>query len=249
MAETHADPVLEDITRTLVDRVAPERLLLFGSRARGDHHADSDYDIIVVVESALARSERTKVVYEAMHGRRYPIDFIVYTPEEFERRRGDVGTLAYAAEAEGRVLYDRVPGLWPRRVREERRDPPPSVAEWLARARSDFDMMSVGLRFAPNARDAIVFHAHQATEKLLKAVLVSRFVSPPRTHILGELLERCPAELRDDPGVSRACTSLDALWPAARYPDDSMPGPSDVTASVENANTVRDTVEAAFDLG
>ena len=105
MSPDVSDPVLEEITRLLVDRCAPERVVLFGSRARGDHHPDSDYDIIVVLDTPLDESARDGPVREALGKRGSNVDVIVYTPTEFDRTRGDVGALAYAGEVEGRILY------------------------------------------------------------------------------------------------------------------------------------------------
>ena len=48
MTDAADDPVLGALARAIVERFAPERIVLFGSRARGDHHTDSDYDVMVV---------------------------------------------------------------------------------------------------------------------------------------------------------------------------------------------------------
>ena len=45
----HSDPTLSEIVRRLVDAYCPERIYLFGSRARGDAGAGSDYDLLLVV--------------------------------------------------------------------------------------------------------------------------------------------------------------------------------------------------------
>jgi predicted nucleotidyltransferase len=119
MSLPDADPLLATITQTIVDQFAPERIVLFGSRGRGDNEPDSDYDLIIVLDTSLSRSDRDRPIREALRGADRAIDVIVYTPAEFERARCDVGALAYAGEVEGRVLYDRVPSRWPRRVREE----------------------------------------------------------------------------------------------------------------------------------
>ena len=72
----------------LRDRIGAERVLLFGSRARGNARADSDYDIIIVSErfAGIRRRERSiglrELFYEA--GGYAPMDLICLTPGEFE---------------------------------------------------------------------------------------------------------------------------------------------------------------------
>ena len=236
-----ADPVLAAITATIVERFAPERIVLFGSRARGDHHPDSDYDLIVVLETPLSRGERDRPIREALRGTRRQVDVIVYTPAEFDRSRHDVGALAYAGESEGKVLYDRTPSRWPRQVREEMPAVPESLKSWVARAESDFGMMGDVLS-GSRSPDGIAFHAHQATEKYLKAALILNHVPPPRTHVLSELLPRTVAELRDDPRLRRACETLDRLWPNMRYPDHPMPTREEADAAVAAARQARSAV-------
>jgi HEPN domain-containing protein len=180
-----------------------------------------------------------------LEGTPHRVDLIVYTPAEFERSRHDVGALAYAGEAEGWVLYDRTPSRWPRRVREELRGVPESLASWLARAESDFAMMEDGLA-GSRSLDGISFHAHQATEKLLKAALIVNHIPPPRTHGLAEMLPRAVAELRDDPRIRRACEVLDKLWPNMRYPDHRMPTLEEADAAVAAAREVRGAVANYF---
>jgi HEPN domain-containing protein/predicted nucleotidyltransferase len=241
-ADNH-DTVLEELTRVLVARFAPERVVLFGSRARGDHRPDSDYDLVVVMNH---QPETRQSLYNAVREVHAAVDFILDTPERFERRRDDVGTLEYVADREGRVVYDREPKVAVRRVREDSPTEPESLREWIARAQSDFTMMSVGMANAPEARDAIVFHAHQSAEKLLKAALVARHVPPPRTHKLSELLSLLDGEFADDPTLISACCGLDELWPLSRYPEEPMPTPEQVVNATDWATHIRSTVSALF---
>jgi len=233
-----ADPFLVAITKTIVDRFAPERVVLFGSRARGDHEPESDYDLIVVLDTPLARGERDRPIRDALHGAEHHVDVIVYTPAEFERSRYDVGALAYAGETEGHLLYDRTPSRRPQQVREEPRGTPESLAAWLARADSDLAAMA-DISAGSRSPDAVSFHAHQAAEKFLKAALIRDHLPPPRSHLLSEVLRRCVADLRDDPRVARACELLEALWPKMRYPDHPAPTLEEADAAIAAAHEVR----------
>ncbi len=101
-------PSLEAITRTIVERFHPRRVVLFGSRARGDADAESDVDLFVEMESTSPPPrERAVEVSEAFGLREWSLDVFVYTPEETERLKNVNGSLVSLVEAEGTVLYER----------------------------------------------------------------------------------------------------------------------------------------------
>lgn len=241
MGTTATDPFLDAITRTIVDRFSPERVVLFGSRARGDHHPESDYDLIVVLETVLDRRERARSIRNALPRSGSGIDVIVYTPAEFERSRLDVGALAYAGETEGRILYERGPSRRARKVREAPSGEPDSLKDWLRRADNDMAAMA-DISAGSGSADAICFHAHRAVEKFLKAALIRNHVAPHRTHELPHLLQRSAPQLRDDPVLSQACELLHALWPSVRYPGHPMPTADEARAASAAAQAVRTAV-------
>lgn len=101
------DPVLERVTSTIVSNLDPTRIILFGSRARGDHTENSDYDFLVELDTALKRPYREMEVQRLFRNRNWAMDVFVYTPAEVKANRDDVGTVVHVAEKEGRVLYER----------------------------------------------------------------------------------------------------------------------------------------------
>ncbi|MCA1941247.1 MAG: nucleotidyltransferase domain-containing protein [Caenispirillum bisanense] len=103
---------MTDPLQTLLDRLVPalrpEAVYLFGSRARGDAHADSDYDLLVVMpDDAPAELRSPVAAYRAKLGTGIPADIIPVRRSAFERRRATVGTLSHRAVAEGRLVYGR----------------------------------------------------------------------------------------------------------------------------------------------
>jgi len=101
----------EDLTEVIVARIVetlqPDKIILFGSRARGDARPDSDYDILVIKESNEPRHRRDAPLYVALVGVDVPIDVMVYTPEEVEEWRAVPLAFVTTAVREGKVLYER----------------------------------------------------------------------------------------------------------------------------------------------
>ena len=100
------DPVLRAMVDRLVDALHPERIYLFGSRARGDAGPGSDYDLLAVVpESDLAPHRRDVLAFRALCGVGAAKDVVVYTHAEFESRSRVACSLPATVLREGRVLY------------------------------------------------------------------------------------------------------------------------------------------------
>ena len=97
--------ILETITRTIVEKFHPRRIVLFGSRARGEGTEDSDYDVFVEMESSEIPPMRAVQIDRELGDRTWALDLIVYTPEEVERFRTWRGTILKTIESEGKVLY------------------------------------------------------------------------------------------------------------------------------------------------
>jgi len=89
-----------------VEAYRPERIYLFGSRARGETTADSDYDLLVIVaDDAPADRRRSRLAYQALRGTGVAADVVVWTRSAFEARTSLRASLAATVLAEGRVLY------------------------------------------------------------------------------------------------------------------------------------------------
>ncbi len=83
-----------------------ERVVLYGSYARGDSHEDSDVDLLVIKETDERFIDRIASAL-AVTGARIPVEPLVYTPAEIELMRARGSGLLADAEREGKVLYER----------------------------------------------------------------------------------------------------------------------------------------------
>ncbi len=99
--------------------------------------------------------------------------------------------------------------------------PPGSAADWLRHARSDLALAKT--RSVPEVLlESLCFHAQQAAEKALKAVLVARAIPFPRTHNLGALLDLLANALQP-PAEIQAADILTDYAVSSRYPGEVEP--------------------------
>ena len=108
------DPVLRRIVEVIVREIDPDRIILFGSRARGDHREDSDYDILVLKEGVrpedrrpLQRRIRRALWREDIYSLA-AVDVIVQDVGRFNRLKNEKYLVYYAISREGVVVYEKV---------------------------------------------------------------------------------------------------------------------------------------------
>lgn len=100
------DPKLAEAVRRLREAYAPERIYLFGSKARGDDGPDSDYDLLVVVpDSAAPEARASKIGYQALRGTGFAADVVVCSRAYFEARVHLQASLPGTVLREGRLLH------------------------------------------------------------------------------------------------------------------------------------------------
>ena len=97
---------LDAAVRRLVAALRPERIYLFGSRARGDADQDSDFDLLIVVPEVVGSPYRLhRRAYDVLWGLGAAVDVLVVSRARFERQREVVASLPATVEREGRLLY------------------------------------------------------------------------------------------------------------------------------------------------
>lgn len=101
-----AQKALDEIVRRIVEVAAPEKIILFGSAARGEVGPNSDIDLLVV-KSGIHRRRLAQTIYMNLFGVGYAVDVIVVTPEDIERHKNSLALVIEPALREGKVVYAR----------------------------------------------------------------------------------------------------------------------------------------------
>ncbi|MEW6718911.1 MAG: nucleotidyltransferase domain-containing protein [Thermodesulfobacteriota bacterium] len=105
--EKEIQVVLDGIVKRITERFRPEKIILFGSYARGTQTTDSDADLLIVMNVPGSKRKANVEIDLLLVGIPIPTDIIVVTPEEVERHRDCLGTVIREAIREGKVLYER----------------------------------------------------------------------------------------------------------------------------------------------
>ncbi len=104
------DPIIREIVKAVLEAADPERIVLFGSVARGEVGPDSDLDLLVVEKESSfqggSRWAESSRIRRALRGIPVPIDILLFTPEEIEKWKDSTNHVIARSMREGRVLYE-----------------------------------------------------------------------------------------------------------------------------------------------
>ncbi len=103
------DPILRRIVKVIVKEIDPDKIILFGSRARGDYTEGSDYDILVL-KKGVRPEERRRLegrIYLSLRSLGVPVEIFVQDSGKYEELKDKWFLFYYDVEREGRVIYDR----------------------------------------------------------------------------------------------------------------------------------------------
>ena len=96
---------LNEILAALKSALNPKKVYLFGSRARGDFHDESDYDFVLIVGDQFKdKRERREIAYEALKNIKPNTDFFIYTQAEFDEWKDELSSIPETALRQGREL-------------------------------------------------------------------------------------------------------------------------------------------------
>ena len=109
MKKVNFEKEIANITNQIIKKYKPQKIILYGSFARGDFGKDSDIDMLIIKESKKTRPERASDVYRLTWevDRTLPFEPLVFTPKELEQRLklGDPFFLTILKE--GKTLHDK----------------------------------------------------------------------------------------------------------------------------------------------
>ena len=101
------DKLREMIVSRIVSLAQPEKIILFGSRARGTARSDSDIDLLVIARSEQPRYRRAAPIYGVLSDILAPMDILVYDPQEVEEWSTVPQAFVTTAVRQGTVLYEK----------------------------------------------------------------------------------------------------------------------------------------------
>lgn len=107
LAETEIGTEILEAAHRIANQFRSEKIILFGSYARGTAGPDSDADLLVIMNVLGSKRSQAVQIDLALLGIQIPTDLVVVTPDEVDLYRDCEGTLIYSAVREGMVLYDR----------------------------------------------------------------------------------------------------------------------------------------------
>ena len=101
------ESLLQESTNRVVENFDPEKVILFGSRAVGTFHSESDVDLLIIMPSDVSPMERSIAVKQVARPRFVAMDVLVKTPDEVLAQLQEGNLFLQQILAEGRVLYER----------------------------------------------------------------------------------------------------------------------------------------------
>jgi predicted nucleotidyltransferase len=101
--------IMEQIVALITSKTSPERIILFGSYARGDNNEKSDIDILILIKNLENERKITGALYKALLNENIsiPIDFIAIDYDRYNKLKDEIGYIYKTIEREGQILYGK----------------------------------------------------------------------------------------------------------------------------------------------
>lgn len=209
-ATSKADPKAVAVARAVYDAVRPEKVILFGSRARGDYRPDSDIDLLIISDDGLTREgymNARKVVMEAatrIYGDYFDANLVWMPREKYMECRKGINHVAAQAARDGVDMNGE---------KEEYERDIETAFDWAdIRQRvinANRELITLDALIAATApQEAIGFHAQQTLENILKAWISAFGGEYGNTHDLGGLM----GIIRSNPDENETHAGEELAW-------------------------------------
>ena len=229
VAGAGADPVGLAAAQAAQDAVAPDTVILFGSRARGDHRPDSDVDLLVIHEGnaviAAGQAKRAVKAYFKANPPRLGCDIVTITRERFDYACRAKNHVAGQALRDGTIMNgerlghgnahdDGGDGGYPRSW--------PEVQERIRAAYRNLRSFDLLITNSEGDQESYGFHAQQAVENALKGWLSAANIGYGRSHDLEDLADEVFADASESATLAGA--QLKNLMDYTSFPNPNYPG-------------------------
>lgn len=101
--------VLTEVVWRIVEVAQPEKIIMFGSAARGEMGPNSDLDLLVIVQPGVHRRRLAQAIYRNLIGVGFPVDVVVASSEDVERYGNAIGLVLEPALREGKTVHEHEP--------------------------------------------------------------------------------------------------------------------------------------------
>jgi predicted nucleotidyltransferase len=253
-------PALEAFTQRLVERFAPEQVILFGSMARGEARWDSDADLLVVMPFEGRSLDTVKAMHSACEAD-FPLDLHLRRPEEIEPRYRWGDPFIREALNHGKLLHSKLShrNLLPGKAnhgrlavaseREIQVTPVrnPVVTEWIERAERHWRMAEQFADLHVSYQSGM-FMAQLCLETYLRAALIAQGVESRKCRDLQMLSDRLRYPIpgwTPDPETLNSLTQAAVAYldPCAGHPEPSHNG----AWAIAHAGPLRDCLRGWFE--
>lgn len=101
------EEIVQQMTRQIVTHFAPQKVIVFGSWARGEVTMDSDLDFLIVMPYTGSKRDCQVSIRRELKDFDVPKDILVISPEDLKQKQSVNGYIYQTAISEGRVLYEQ----------------------------------------------------------------------------------------------------------------------------------------------
>ncbi len=208
--QNKADPKAVAVARAVYDAIPLDSVILFGSRARGDHRPDSDIDLMLIHTERVSKEDYQKAsevaraaIKEAFGEHWVGVDLLTMPKGRYLRCRGGINHVAAQAARDGVNMNGE----------KQEYEPDPESFDWhdirqrVITANRNLIDLEAGIE-ASQSQEIVGFLAQQTVENILKAWISSVGASYRNTHRLDDLL----GIIKNIPEEQDTSASEELLW-------------------------------------